>query len=186
MLVLVVGGLLAAGLTGHGPFSGLAGKSTPQATATTGPTATPTAPAGFKLYVNHDHTFRLDYPAGWSATTYNTAGIGEQFEGPASQEMIVSNGGPHQPSDAGKNADSYCAVYSLGTQVNPHKNASFAGQTWTQEECDNPVSHAHSVVSVTVYKGNLYLISFAAPQSSFARDNSQYLLQVEKSFTFLV
>lgn len=185
--VLLVGGLLAAGLSGHGPFASLVGKSTPQAPATRSATATPRAPAGFTLYVNHDHTFRLDYPTGWSATTYNVAGIGEQFEGPASQEMVASNGGPHQPGDAGKNADSYCATFSLGTQIGPpHKNVTIAGQTWVRAECDNPVTHQHSAVSVVVYRGNLYIFSVAAPQSSFATNNSRYFAAVANNFTFLV
>ncbi len=180
-LLLVLGSLAATGLAGRGPLGFLGSK--PTATATAQATATPTVPAGFKRYVNPDHTFSLIYPANWSATRY-IQGTGEQFEGPGSQVVIVTNGGANTPDHASSNADAFCVVYS--GHPSPHKTVIISGQQWIQEECDHFTGTAHAVVATIVYKGNLYLLSYAAPKSSFASNNRQYFTPMEHSFTFLV
>jgi serine/threonine protein kinase len=179
-LVVVLGGiLLALGLTRSGPFA--PGSASRQATPT--PTRS-TIPPGFKLFTNKDHSFSITYPDGWStqpAITVN--GSGEQFTGPANQSVQVVHGGPTQASDVGSSVDAFCVTFSLST--NGHTTATIAGQQWTREECDNPALGLHAIVEAVVYKGSLYLFSYASPTGAFSSNRSQYFTPMEQSFTFL-
>ena len=181
VLVVVLGSLLVSGFTGHGPLAalGATARTTPHPTAT----ATPAVPSGFKPYENADRTFRLDYPASWSQQEY-FIGTGKKFQGPGSESIVVTNGGPNQPGNAGHNADSYCIGF--GAQTRPQKQATIDGKTWVQEECDDFTGLSHSQVNSIVYKGNLYLFIFTTPKGSFTKAEAQYFLTVQSSFTFLV
>jgi serine/threonine protein kinase len=180
-LVVLLGGiLLALGLTRTGPFAPPGANH--QATPTPTPT-TPTIPAGFKLYTNSDHSFSIIYPNGWSLKPALTvSGTGEQFTGPASQTVEVTNGGPNQPANTGPNDDAFCVVF--GATTNPHTTVTIAGQQWTREECDG-YGGTHAIVETVVYKGNLYLLSYASPKDSFNSNRSQYFTPMEQSFKFL-
>ena len=183
VLVVVLGGLLATGFTGHGPLAALGATATARATPRPTATATPAVPAGFKPYENADHTFRLDYPASWSQQAY-LIGTGKQFQGPGSENIVVTNGGANQSGNAGPNADSYCLGFS--GQTHPQKQVSIDGKTWVQEECDDFTGLSHSQVNSIVYKGNLYLFIFTTPKGSFTKAEAQYFLTVQSSFMFLV
>ncbi|HEY7350107.1 MAG TPA: serine/threonine-protein kinase [Ktedonobacterales bacterium] len=181
LVVLLGGMLLALGLTGNGPFGSLGANLQTTPTPTTGP-----IPTGFKLYTHTDHSFSIIYPtaSGWSmkaAITVN--GSGEEFDGPASQVVQVVNGGSAQSSDTGSNDDAFCVVF--GATTNGHTTVTLAGQQWTREECDSFGGIAHAIVETIVYKGQLYLLSYASTTGSFDSNRRQYFTQMEQSFTFL-
>ncbi len=177
-LVALMGGtLLTLGLTKTGPFAPRVNQATPTPTAT--------APAGFKRYTNGDHSFSIIYPSSWRAKPAVTVnGSGEEFDGPASQVVQVIHGGAVQPSDIGNNDDAFCATFSFSTP-NGHTTATVAGKQWTREECDNPVLSIHAIVEAIAYRGQLYMLSYASPTSSFSSNRSQYFTPMEQSFTFL-
>jgi serine/threonine protein kinase len=183
VLVVVLGGLLATGFTGHGPLAALGATATARATPRPTATATLAVPSGFKPYENPNHTFRLAYPAGWSATGY-FIGSGGKFDGPGTQEIVATNSGPSSAGKAGPNADSYCIGF--GGQTHAQKQVTIGGQTWIQEECDDFTGLSHSQVNTIVYKGNLYLFAFTTPKGSFTKAESQYFGTVQSTFMFLV
>ncbi len=183
LLVVVLGGLLATGFTGHGPLAALGATATARATPRPTATATPVVPSGFKPYENPNHTFRLAYPAGWSATGY-FIGSGGKFDGPGTQEIVATNEGATQSKNAGPNADGYCIGFS--GQTRPQKQVTIGGETWIQEECDDFTGLSHSQVNAIIYKGNLYLFAFTTPKGSFTKAESQYFVTVQSTFMFLV
>jgi serine/threonine protein kinase len=184
VLVALVGGiLLTLGLTKTGPFAppGVTQQATPT------PTPTPTAssiPAGFKLFTNRDKSFSIIYPQSWSSkSALSPNGVGEEFDGPANQIVQAVNGGQNNASNTGSNVDAFCVVY--GGLPQGHSTVTIDGQKWTREECDSFGSVSHAVVEAVVYKGNLYLLSYAAPKNSFSSDRTKYFTPMEQSFTFL-
>ena len=183
LLVVVLGSLLATGFTGHGPLAALGATATARVTPLPTATATSAVPSGFKPYENPNHTFRLAYPAGWSATGY-FIGSGGKFDGPGTQEIVATNEGATQSKNAGPNADGYCIGFS--GQTRPQKQVTIGGETWVQEECDDFTGLSHSQVNAIIYKGNLYLFTFTTPKGSFTKAESQYFATVQSTFTFLV
>jgi len=177
LVVLLGASLLTLGLTHTGPFAAPVAQDQ----------ATPTAasiPPGFKLYTNSDHSFRLIYPDSWSMkASLNLSGTGVQFNGPSSLVALATNGGSSQPGNDGPNADAFCATF--GGTINPRTTVTIAGQKWTQEQCDSFASVSHALVETIIYKGDLYLLSFAAPPDTFANNLKQYFTPMENSFTFL-
>ena len=178
VLVVLVGGiLLTLGLTKTGPFapSSANNRTTP---------TTSTVPAGFKLFTNQDKTFSIIYPEKWSVKDpISISGVGKEFDGPANQVLQVSNGGSSQSSETGTSDDAFCLVF--GATTNAHTTVTIDGQTWTREECDSYASISHAIVETVVYKGNLYLLSYAAPKDTFNSDRTRYFTPMEESFTFL-
>ncbi len=144
------------------------------------PTPTPVVPPGFRLFISPDKTFRIIYPATWQKAP-STAGNGAEFDGPASQVFSVSNEEKNK-GDAATSDDTYCLILSPVPQ--PHKLITLGGQQWTQEECENTLIGLHSVIEGVTYKGNLYLITYSTPISSFSSDRTRYFAPMEQSFTF--
>ena len=183
VLVVVLGSLLVTGFTGHGPLSALGATATARTTPRPTATATPAVPAGYRPYENPNHTFRLAYPASWTATNY-FIGSGGKFDGPGTQDIVATNNGPNSSKNAGPNADSYCIGFS--GQTHPQKQVTIGGETWVQEECDDFTGLSHSQVNTIIYKGNLYLFAFTTPKGSFTKAETQYFLTVQSTFTFLI
>ncbi len=182
VLVALVGGtLLTLGLTKSGPFAPPSANH--QTTPTPTPT-TPTIPAGFKLFTNRDKSFSIIYPQSWShKNALSPNGTGEEFDGPSNQIVQALNGGKNDPSNTGSNDDAFCVVY--GAITNPHTTVTIAGQKWTREECDSFGGVSHAVVESVVYKGNLYLLSYASDKGTFNSDRAKYFTPMEQSFKFL-
>ncbi len=184
LLVLIVlgvalsAGLVALGLGGKGPFASLGKHPTPTATAT------PSAPPGFLLYTNLDHSFKLIYPKTWKKSA-SDSGVGVKFDGPANQTFQVENDGANQ-SDPAVADTTFCLILS-GNPGSPH-NVIVAGQRWTQEACDSLsfLGNVHAVIEAISYKGNIYLLSYSSDQTTFGQDDARYFSLMEKSFTFLI
>jgi serine/threonine protein kinase len=178
-LVALLGGtLLTLGLTRSGPFAP-PGSANHQATPTSA-----SIPAGFKLFTNSDRSFSIAYPSGWSMKpVLPTSGTGEEFDGPSTQIVQVTNGGPNQSTDTGTSDDAFCITFGLTTSG--HTTVTIDGQRWTREECDSYASISHGLVETVVYKGHLYLLSYAAPKDTFNNTRTQFFTPMEQSFKFL-
>ncbi len=178
LLALLGSLLLTLALTRTGPFA------SSDINQQTTPTPTAALPPGFNLYTHSDHSFRIIYPKDWQAKPATTvSGSGEQFTGPADQVVQVVNGGNGQPEDVGSSIDAFCVTFSFGP-ASPHTSITLAGQQWTREECDNPLG-LHAIAEATLYKGHLYLISFASPSDSFNSNRAKYFTPMEQGFAFL-
>jgi hypothetical protein len=178
-------------------------------TATTTPTAQPTvtqAPmptpmSGFKVYVDQQRGFLLQYPEGWMPSPLsNEVDFQDTAHEDVSFEMFVLLPDPGLLSTQGNDAQVAGAwvdhVLTTESQLHgeaftrvpgPMPAAQFAGVEWQSGEglLGVGTSQVRIQVFVTIHEGNPYVIEIAAADSAFDFATEDYFGSMLQSFAFL-
>ncbi len=213
IVALIVAVLLVL-LVGGGQTSALAQATStattrPQATATPSPTVAPTETqvsvptpmSGFKVYVDQQNGFLLQYPISWSATPLTGEVDFQDTANPdISFEMFVLTPDPSLLSSQGTDVQTAGAWvdHVLNTESELHGGAftrvpgpmpsgEFAGAQWQSGEglLGDGTSQVRIQVFVTIHDDNPYVIGIAAADSAFDFASEDYFQSMLQTFTFL-
>ena len=213
IVALVVAVLLVL-VAGGGESSAVAqatGTATakPQATATLSPTTAPTETtvpvptpmSGFKVYVDQQNGFFLQYPVGWAASpltgevdfqdTANSDVSFEMFVLTPDPSLLASKSTEVQTAGAWVdhvlNTESQLHGGAFIRIPGPMPSGQFAGTEWQSGEglLGSAPNQVRVQVFVTIHEGAPYVIGIAAADSAFDFAKQDYFESMLTSFTFL-
>jgi hypothetical protein len=190
LLALVAAGVLLA--NGRLPFFNAV--STPTATVTLAPTATPASV--LKTYIDPGNVYRIGHPNGWLETVNND---------PSTQQRLIIWSNP--TTGANFNVGAYASTNVSAQQVaatvlaalaqktgianhSQPSTAFYAGQSWAQESGDvtvlvnNKSTAMHAIALATIHGQSTIYILQLAPVTSFTATEPTFQ-QMMQSFEFL-
>jgi hypothetical protein len=158
------------------------GRTPPVSTPPASAQSTQMAAGLAHVFVSPDHTFTLDYPAGWTRKA-PPRDTGAEFDGPAGQRFIAINQGPtaqYSQSIAGY----YCFRVFGAPNQEPH-TVVIGGQDGLGWECNTANTVNYGEVLTVTYRHSTYVLAYASPKASFPTNRQQYFFPMRRSFAFL-
>ncbi|HLJ80325.1 MAG TPA: hypothetical protein VKT52_02490, partial [Ktedonobacterales bacterium] len=202
VVVLASGGFLARGkilaLLHRG--GGDSGTSAPPVFATYTPGPTPTVLSNYKLYVNTNARYIIEYPSAWNIQNDNSTSAGYDYADLFEQQnpmatvgvesaqafTALSNTQIIQAEINGAKQGAKPTILTF-TQVGSDVTVSVGGDSWTRQDYSVTGSNSatlHMAILATHHAGRAYAIVLAASAADFTKDDSGIFKTMLGTFRF--
>ena len=136
-------------------------------------------------FSNSQLAFSVQYPSGWN-TRVDTATSSAYFTDSSNTAQFTVTVSPANGKDAGQYAQQLATQMKM-TNIKPGSSLSFGGVSWQQVQGNALFGGANysETILVTAHANQLYIITQAAPQSTYAQEEQIVFSTMRTSFKFV-